>query len=99
MLTSEAKPRHATTVTDEIIELSAGPAGIEIIILQGRPIGEPVAQYGPFVMNSQSEIEDAFRDYQATQFGGWPWPNETPNHGTAARRFAIHADGRCEDIS
>ena len=85
--------------SDEIIELSAGPAGIEIIILQGRPIGEPVAQYGPFVMNSQSEIEDAFRDYQATQFGGWPWPNETPNHGTAARRFAIHADGRCEDIS
>ena len=85
--------------SDEIIELSAGPAGIKIMILQGRPIGEPVAQYGPFVMNSQSEIQDAFRDYQATQFGGWPWPNETPNHGTAARRFAIHADGHCEDIS
>ena len=84
---------------DEIIELSAGSAGIEIMILQGRPIGEPVEQYGPFVMNSQSEIQDAFRDYRATQFGGWPWPNETPNHGTAAGRFAIHADGHCEDIS
>jgi redox-sensitive bicupin YhaK (pirin superfamily) len=84
--------------SDEVVELSAGPEGIEIMILQGRLIGEPVAQHGPFVMNTQNEIQDAFRDYQATQFGGWPWPNETPNHGAEARRFAIHADGRREDI-
>ena len=81
------------------IELTAGPRGIEIMILQGRPIGEPVAQYGPFVMNTEREIRDAFRDYQATQFGGWPWPDEEPNHGSIKQRFAIHADGRHETIS
>ena len=85
--------------SDKEIELSAGSGGIEIMILQGRPIREPVAQHGPFVMNTDREIEDAFRDYQATQFGGWPWPNEAPNHGTEPQRFAIHADGRREDVS
>lgn len=84
--------------SDEVVELVAGAAGIEIMILQGRPIGEPVAQHGPFVMNTQDEIQEAFRDYQATQFGGWPWPDEAPNHGREARRFAIHADGRREDV-
>ena len=65
-------------------------------MLQGRPIGEPVERYGPFVMNTRDEIEQAFADYQATQFGGWPWPTDDPVHGAGAERFARHADGRTE---
>ena len=81
------------------IALEAGPGGIECMLLQGRPIGEPVAQYGPFVMNDDAQIRDAVSDYQRTQFGGWPWPSAAPHHGPTQGRFAVHADGRREDVS
>jgi len=84
--------------TDTPLEVVAGDEGVECIILQGRPIGEPVARYGPFVMNTDDEIRQAFSDYQQTGFGGWPWPTPDPDHGRAKRRFARHADGRIETI-
>jgi quercetin 2,3-dioxygenase len=68
----------------------------EILVLQGKPIGEPVAQYGPFVMNTQAEIHQAFADYRRTEFGGWPWPSNDPVHAREQGRFAKHADGRME---
>ena len=65
-------------------------------MLQGKPIGEPVAQYGPFVMNTQQEIQEAMADYRRTQFGGWPWPSNDHVHPRESGRFAKHADGREE---
>ena len=79
------------------VELEAGTDGVELLVLQGQPIGEPVARYGPFVMNTRAEIEQAFRDYERTRFGGWSWPVPDPNHGPEPRRFARHADGRIEE--
>jgi quercetin 2,3-dioxygenase len=89
---------HSAAVVQSDIELrlEAGTDAVELLMLQGRPIGEPVAQHGPFVMNSRAELQQAFTDYQRTQFGGWPWPADDPVHAPDAGRFAKHIDGRTE---
>ncbi|MDX1656696.1 MAG: pirin-like C-terminal cupin domain-containing protein, partial [Candidatus Competibacteraceae bacterium] len=46
------------------VELSAGPQGLRALLLAARPLREPVAHYGPFVMNSNEEIQQALRDYR-----------------------------------
>jgi len=66
---------------------------VQFLLLQGKPINEPVAQHGPFVMNTQSEIRDAFMDYQRTQFGGWPWPRDDMVFPQDKGRFAL-IDGK-----
>ncbi len=71
----------------------------KLLLLQGYPIEEPVVQYGPFVMNTRQEIEQAFADYQRTRFGGWPWPSSEPVHGKDRGRFARHATGEEETAS
>ncbi|MDC0710208.1 pirin family protein [Stigmatella sp. ncwal1] len=81
--------------SDVAVRLEAEGA-CEVLMLQGRPIGEPVVQHGPFVMNSRAEIQQAFMDYQRTGFGGWPWRTDDPVHGRDPERFARHADGRDE---
>jgi redox-sensitive bicupin YhaK (pirin superfamily) len=53
-------------------ELVAGAEAAEFLLLQGRPIAEPVAQHGPFVMNTREEIVEAIRDYQAGKFAELP---------------------------
>ena len=94
---SEIPARHgAVVLADEAIELEAGEDETEVLVLQGRPIGEPVVAHGPFVMNTREEIQRAFQDYQRTRFGGWPWKDDGPVHGREEGRFARHPDGRVE---
>ena len=81
---------------DVDVPIVAGASGAEVLLLQGRPIGEPVAQYGPFVMNDEAGVRQAFNDYRANGFGGWPFASQDPVHPRDAGRFAVHVDGRRE---
>jgi len=64
-----------------------------LLILEGVPIGEPVVQHGPFVMNTAEEIRETMKEYGRTQFGGWPWNEREVAHPRDKGRFALHADG------
>jgi len=91
------QPGHGFQLLPTVVaELRNGDRQSEILFLQGRPIGDPVVSYGPFVMNSQEEIRQAFTDYQKTGFGGWPWSDDAPVHSRDEKRFAIHANGKKE---
>jgi hypothetical protein len=68
----------AVHVDGEYLELSANASqdsrtrAFEVLILGGEPIREPVATYGPFVMNTRAELQQAFEDYEAGRLGQIP---------------------------
>ncbi|WP_287951805.1 pirin family protein [Diaphorobacter sp.] len=100
-IAGEPQGGHAAleVAADRALELvNTGGDTVECLLLQGRPIGEPVVQYGPFVMNTQQEIMQAMQDFRRTQFGGWPWDASDPVHGSAPRRFARHPGSAQEEV-
>ncbi|MFB6340168.1 pirin family protein [Saccharicrinis sp. FJH62] len=93
----DIKAYHSVSLkADEEIQVLNGSETAYLVLLQGKPINEPVAQYGPFVMNYEAEIRQAYSEYRQTQFGGWPWGSYEMVHPRDKGRFAIYADGREE---
>ena len=93
----DISPGHAIELLadqDAIIEATGADA--RLLLLQGKPINEPVVQHGPFVMNTAEEIHQAISDYRATQFGGWPWDRHDHVHPREQGRFARYNDGKTE---
>ncbi len=95
---TEVAPEHTIEVSaNEELHIVNGTQDGYLLLLQGKPINEPVVQYGPFVMNTRTEIQEAMEDYQRTQFGGWPWPGRDQVHPREKGRFATHLDGTVEN--
>jgi len=66
MLAGQALPQHSLAVLGpgDQVEVAAGSAGARFILVSGKPVKEPIVQYGPFVMNTREEIDQAMRDYR-----------------------------------
>ncbi|MDF9800818.1 redox-sensitive bicupin YhaK (pirin superfamily) [Catalinimonas alkaloidigena] len=79
---------------DQEVRLKNGDEEGHLLLLQGKPISEPVVQYGPFVTNSNAEVQQVMQEFQRTQFGGWPWPSHEHVHPREKGRFAKYADGK-----
>ncbi|MBW6490144.1 MAG: pirin family protein [Lentimicrobium sp.] len=88
------RPYHSLELlADGSVILINGKTDAYLLLLQARPINEPVVQHGPFVMNTPAEINEAIFDYRKTQFGGWPWNEYDHVHPREKGRFARYADG------
>ena len=80
-------------ISEHEVHIKNGQREANLLLLQGKPINESVAQYGPFVMNTQSEIQEAMQEFQRTQFGGWPWSSHEHVNPREKGRFAQYSDG------
>jgi len=87
MFLSADEPTKVANESDSVVKL---------LLLESEPIDEPILAYGPFVMTTKEEIRQAYNDYQETQFGGWPFPDQEVAHDKDLGRFAEYPDGRVE---
>lgn len=87
---------YAELLPNERITITNGNQPSKLLLLEGEPIQEPIAARGPFVMNTDTEIMQAYMDYQHTQFGGWPWDRDDHVNKPDAGRFAKHSDDSIE---
>jgi len=99
----ESKKRLVPTGSSVAIEggltvpvVCVGSEPLQVLVLEGSAIAEPVAWHGPFVMSNAREVQEAFSEYQKGTFGRWPWKAEAPLHGDAPRFVATAAGEREE---
>ncbi|MDO5544168.1 MAG: pirin-like C-terminal cupin domain-containing protein, partial [Acinetobacter sp.] len=91
--------KHLAELKPDVeIHLKGGLLESRILWLEGEPIGAPVAMRGPFVLNSDEELNTAFRRYRETQFGGWPWPSPAPVFEREQVRFATYNGGEHKEF-
>jgi quercetin 2,3-dioxygenase len=96
----DVAPMHAVEfLADQQAIIESVDEDALLLFLEAMPINEPVAQHGPFVMNTAEEIRQAFADYRTTQFGGWPWQRYDHVHPRQQGRFAKYKDGKEETPS
>ena len=83
----------AVVTPEEALRVVTGQARTRFLLLQGRPIGAPVVQHGPFVANSRDELVQAYEDYRAGRFGQWTLSEDGPVQPQDRGRFARYPDG------
>jgi len=84
------------TADNDTILKNEGATAAKVLLLESEPIPEPIIAHGPFVMTTNEEIKQAYKDYKETAFGGWPFSTSEIYHDANQVRFAKHADGSVE---
>lgn len=74
--------------TDDEPTTFEATADTTFMVFIGQTIDEPVFAYGPFVMTTRAEVEQAYANFEVTQFGGWPWDSHDPKIAAEQRRFS-----------
>jgi len=94
-LLSDKSYAFVTAETETVI-MNEGLTPAKVLILEAEPILESIVSHGPFVMTTHEEIAQAFKDYQETEFGGWPFSSSEIYHDVNQVRFAKYVDGTFE---
>jgi len=84
-------PGDTVTINGAVHQESRTPA-LDVVVLGGAPIREPIAMYGPFVMNTRQEVLDAFTDFQAGRLGSIPAQHVPSPHPPAVPHGAVRGE-------